>query len=1321
MKMRQPYRTRKTLGVYALGLLALLVIASHPAFPQDKDECRASPQRQRQQRAAWQKSDCVSSQYAPPEANETTFVVDCGGGLDTGCVFKKDVANGELIIHLPVTRHIGDVVKLKANGLVPPTVLLEMPAFDVDYYGGDNENRPERDRVFFNGREVPGVYLTGENNQWKLNQFRIPIEWIDFPIDPGENGRLQPRDNTIRIQIDTANPGKDVWCTAIDWVSLKIEAPRPVLFVHGILSDGFGWNDPPFRWASQLTTVLGIPNNGTELSMGYLPDLIQTNARKVGDAVASARARWGVDRINLICHSKGGLDSRHFVENNDDVDQVIQIGTPNAGSPLADFIIRSSLRLPPLGALAVNLLGLATAPGGYQLTTYHMAGYNAFHRYNPKVRYSALAGHYRVPCSSFFCYTGQFFIDRFYGGPNDLVVPVSSVYALRSPSLLTFAPPPESGSEALHTELNNSRQVFDLLANRIKEAIPPDQPLLATGENALEGQLTATAIESAETQAPFFNANASAAGAIRQGQTQIHTLAVDQATFTSFTLLHPSGNLDLALVSPSGQRLSPGTIGGNPNVVRHEQDIPGGRMEVYFLNQPEVGLWRAEVSAPSVVEPGGESAYAVGVWMESAGITFTGSATRANIRAGETLQLTGALRNNNSPLTGASVAAKIKLPDNTAVDVALRDDGTNGDATANDGIYTANFANTTQAGNYQVLFTAGRAAVSGTPAFNREDFILTTVSRSRSTFTGTYRDRGIDDDGDSLFNRLRIEADLDLTAAGSYRVLGVLTDSRGNRYEAADEGTVGAGRAVAFFDFDGEAIFKNGVDGPYRLSLVRLAEEDGTAIMPVDERANVYQTRAYRFREFQRAPVRLTGQGAARGVDTNQNGRFDFLDVDLEVDVLTGGRYDWSAQLVDRNNKEIDFTIGAKTLTSGFNTITLRFRGEEIWRNAVDGPYSVHGLIFAGEAGSLVSSNAFTTGALRFSQFEASGRVVNVSAASYSGTALASESIVAAFGSSFATEVRSATSLPLPTSLAGTSVKVKDSAGVERLAPLFFVSRGQVNYQVPSGTANGAATVTVTSNQNAVSEGTIRISSVAPGIFTANASGLGVAAATVLRVTADGSQVFEPVARFDQQQGQFVALPIDLGPSTDQVFLILFGTGLRFRSNLSAVTARIGGENAQALFAGPAPGFAGLDQINLRIPRSLAGRGEVDVTITADGASANVVKVAFGRQGNLAITFDPNPARPNTKPECNGTNYDFTIIIRETNGVGVAITRLDVDQFQNLALSEVGFPSRINANGEFRGSIKYCRSPGASVWTITGRDDNGSVKSWSGTIQLQSP
>jgi uncharacterized protein (TIGR03437 family) len=245
----------------------------------------------------------------------------------------------------------------------------------------------------------------------------------------------------------------------------------------------------------------------------------------------------------------------------------------------------------------------------------------------------------------------------------------------------------------------------------------------------------------------------------------------------------------------------------------------------------------------------------------------------------------------------------------------------------------------------------------------------------------------------------------------------------------------------------------------------------------------------------------------------------------------------------------------------------------------------------------------------------AGGSLASVSAASFLGSELAPESIVASFGQNLASGFDAAPSLPLPTSLLTTSVVIRDSApfagveaSVDRLAPLFFVSPGQINFQVPPGGANGDAAITVMRDGAPVASGTARIASVAPGLFSANASGQGVAAAVVFRRRADGSESFEPVAQFDPAQNRFVPIPIDLGPETDLVFLISYGSGFRFGAT---ATATVGGLSAEVAFIGAAPGFIGLDQANVRLSRSLIGLGEVDVVLTVDGKTANTVRIAI--------------------------------------------------------------------------------------------------------------
>jgi uncharacterized protein (TIGR03437 family) len=90
------------------------------------------------------------------------------------------------------------------------------------------------------------------------------------------------------------------------------------------------------------------------------------------------------------------------------------------------------------------------------------------------------------------------------------------------------------------------------------------------------------------------------------------------------------------------------------------------------------------------------------------------------------------------------------------------------------------------------------------------------------------------------------------------------------------------------------------------------------------------------------------------------------------------------------------------------------------------------------------------------------------------------------------------------------------------------------------------------------------------------------------------------------------SLPVDLFATPGDVYIALFGTGLRGHGGLVNVTATIGGEPVPVFFAGPQGEFAGLDQINLGpLPPSLAGRGEVEIVITINGKPSNAVTLVF--------------------------------------------------------------------------------------------------------------
>ena len=235
--------------------------------------------------------------------------------------------------------------------------------------------------------------------------------------------------------------------------------------------------------------------------------------------------------------------------------------------------------------------------------------------------------------------------------------------------------------------------------------------------------------------------------------------------------------------------------------------------------------------------------------------------------------------------------------------------------------------------------------------------------------------------------------------------------------------------------------------------------------------------------------------------------------------------------------------------------------------------------------------------------------VATVSAANYAGGELAADSIASVFGLQLSSMTQAAVSLPLPISLGGSQIVVKDSRGAERFAPLLYASPGQINFQIPAGSAEGIATLTVFSGAGASQSGLVIVGKVAPALFSADSTGVGLATGSSLLVRADGSRTENGLARYDAATSKFIGQPIDTGGSGDQVYVTLYGTGIKNRSDIAIVKVKIGGIEAPVEYAGAQGFFVGLDQLNIKIPTGLAGKGEVIVETSIENKTANQLRI----------------------------------------------------------------------------------------------------------------
>jgi uncharacterized protein (TIGR03437 family) len=147
--------------------------------------------------------------------------------------------------------------------------------------------------------------------------------------------------------------------------------------------------------------------------------------------------------------------------------------------------------------------------------------------------------------------------------------------------------------------------------------------------------------------------------------------------------------------------------------------------------------------------------------------------------------------------------------------------------------------------------------------------------------------------------------------------------------------------------------------------------------------------------------------------------------------------------------------------------------------------------------------------------------------------------------------------------LDGTTVTVTDSGEAAGLAPLFFVSPKQINYEIPEGAALGPATVTIKNQNGTTQTADIEIGDVSPGLFELNSSGL--VAAWVLPIISEVQQSLLPVYQIGASNS-VIALPLDLGPSTEEVYLEMYGTGFR---SATSVRVTIGGLGVPVIYFGP--------------------------------------------------------------------------------------------------------------------------------------------------------
>jgi uncharacterized protein (TIGR03437 family) len=253
------------------------------------------------------------------------------------------------------------------------------------------------------------------------------------------------------------------------------------------------------------------------------------------------------------------------------------------------------------------------------------------------------------------------------------------------------------------------------------------------------------------------------------------------------------------------------------------------------------------------------------------------------------------------------------------------------------------------------------------------------------------------------------------------------------------------------------------------------------------------------------------------------------------------------------------FTVSASQLAAGYNSVSAVYSGDTNYTSAA-----------ASIDLTAISSTVMT--------------ILGTTNAASGGQQYSAGEIMAVYGTLLAGSTQSAPTIPLPTTLGGVTVTVN---GIN--APLFFVSPGQINLQVPYEVSTAAlATLTITYNGQSVSS-EFPILPASPGIFV-DTTGAPAGSATAKR-------------------GQTIALYITgQGPVSPQPVTGALPASGTTPVPQQPITITVGGVTASTQYAYEAiPVWAiGLTQINFTVPSGapLGVQSVVVSTIASDGTPA---------------------------------------------------------------------------------------------------------------------
>lgn len=250
------------------------------------------------------------------------------------------------------------------------------------------------------------------------------------------------------------------------------------------------------------------------------------------------------------------------------------------------------------------------------------------------------------------------------------------------------------------------------------------------------------------------------------------------------------------------------------------------------------------------------------------------------------------------------------------------------------------------------LWNHDQSSLLDQATYTTNPYLYSDFEAPAAYFTDNYSSRGSDSNENGTFDDLILTAELNVSEAGNYTIIGYLADkSDKSDNRASKTGSIVAsqlqtelltGTQSIELPFDGKELFINGINGPYEvpeLLITNIQNPTPADLVTnlIDSRRNIHTTDAYDLGQFETAGANVTGEYSDSGLDLDNDGKYEQLVINVGLNVSIAEPYTMSAELHDKTGK----LLGIASFTGISAFAQLQFEGLTIYNNGMDGPYQL--------------------------------------------------------------------------------------------------------------------------------------------------------------------------------------------------------------------------------------------------------------------------------------------------------------------------------------------------------------------------------------------